>query len=192
MRPFHPSWTLLTAGVLLAAMPRTGEVRAEPKPAKEFALPDLNGRVRTLSEQRGKVVVLTFWATWCGPCRIELPRLHEVYKRHKREAFEVYAINVDNAWTVALVPAFAEQLRLSFPVLLDTDNKVAMGYDPRGVIPFTVVVDHEGRIRHMHSGYTPGDEVKLEREIVKLLQAAEAAHTKEQEEPGSGKKPAAG
>ena len=168
--------TALLAGVLLLAALSGVGVAAElkPVPAKDFALKDLSGRVRTLAEQRGKVVVLAFWATWCGPCRIELPRLHDIYKRHKREPLEVYAINVDNGWTAALVPAFAADLRLSFPVLLDTDNRVVMTYDPQGVIPFLVVVDQQGLIRYVHPGYTPGDESKLEQEILGLLQSAGA------------------
>ncbi len=138
--------------------------------AKDFTLVDITGRPRTLSALRGKVVVLSFWATWCGPCRLELPQLHEVYKRHKREAFEVYAISVDNGATVALVPALAAQMGLSFPVLLDTDNRVVMQYNHKGVIPYTVIVDRQGRIRHVHPGYAPGEARKVEQEIVQLLE----------------------
>ncbi len=155
--------------------------------ARDFTLSDVTGRTWTLAEQKGKVVVLSFWATWCGPCRLELPRLHDVYKRHKREPVEMFAISVDNAATVALVPAFAEQMRLSFPVLLDTDNKVVMHYDPQGIIPFTVVIDQQGRVRHVHPGYNPGDEARVEQEVVELLR--EAANAARKVSAKSGQSP---
>ncbi len=170
-----PLFSLIGFASLLGVAPSLADSGTTAAPmAKDFTLVDITGRTRTLAEQKGKVVVLSFWATWCGPCRLELPRLHDVYKRHKRDAFELYAVAVDNGATVALVPALVEQMRLSFPVLLDTNNRVVMQYNNQGIIPYTVIVDKQGRIRHVHPGYAPGQEVQVEREIVELLSEGES------------------
>ena len=174
--------TLLMAGLLFAgpwttsspaqAGPNAGEAA---KPALEFSLKDLDGKVRTLKEQRGRVVAINFWATWCGPCRVELPKLNAIQDKLKGAPFTLYAVNVDNDQTVNMVKPLVKQQGYRFPVLLDTDNKIVSAYNQEGIVPYTVIVDHKGVIRHVHAGYNPGDEKIVEQEIRELLKAVPPA-----------------
>jgi len=140
--------------------------------ATDFSLKDLEGKVRSLKAEKGKVVVLNFWATWCGPCRIELPKVHELYLKLKGQKFTVFAIAVDNEQTVGSVKPLVAKSGFTFPVLLDVSNDVVNVYNTQGIIPYTVVIDHKGNIRYVHEGYEPGDEKVLEKEIQELLKQA--------------------
>lgn len=134
--------------------------------AQDFQLDDVNGRRFQLSEHRGRsVVVMDFWATWCDPCKVELPRLAEIYERLRARGLLMVGISVDGPESIAQVRGDVRQLRIPFPVLLDQESRVVAMYNPRRSAPYTVVIDRAGRIIHRHEGYTPGDEVGLAREI---------------------------
>lgn len=134
--------------------------------AQDFQLDDVNGRRFQLSEHRGRsVVVMDFWATWCDPCKVELPRLAEIYQRFRDRGLVMVGISVDGPESIAQVRGDVRQLRIPFPVLLDQESRVVALYNPRRSAPYTVVIDRAGRIVHRHEGYTPGDEVGLAREI---------------------------
>ena len=115
----------------------------EREPAPDFRLPDLAGKSVTLSDYRGKVVFLNFWATWCGPCRFEAPSLQRLYERMAGEDFEILAVSLDDRKEV--IRSFAVQYDLHFPILWDQDQKVSRLYGVTGV-PFSVLIDRRGQI----------------------------------------------
>jgi len=137
--------------------------------AIDFSLKDLTGKRWSLKAQQGRVVVVNFWASWCGPCRMELPRLQELSTKLKDQPVTFLAINVDEADTLGVVTPFVKQNKLTLPILLDTKHEVVNQYDPDGVIPFTALVDAKGYIRHVHQQNAPGDEKIVEQELRNLL-----------------------
>jgi peroxiredoxin len=121
------------------------------KTAPGFSLPALDGRTISLSDYAGKKVVVSYWASWCGPCKVEMPELRDFYKRyHKPDSdFEILAISIDENRSDAERYASAESL--PFPVLLDTDSKVADSYSVEG-IPTMVVIDKSRKVTYAHTG----------------------------------------
>jgi len=113
-------------------------------PAPEFRLPDLHGRSHELSAYRGKIVFLNLWATWCPPCREEMPSMEQLYRRLSDDDFAMLAISQDEQINEAVRP-FVEQMRLTFPILLDPDGKVPPKYGVTGY-PETFIIDRSGRV----------------------------------------------
>ena len=111
--------------------------------AVDFELEDLDGKKRSLSSYRGNVVLLNFWATWCGPCRIEMPSMQRVYDDLKDEGFEIVAVDIRE--DRKLVKKFVKENGYSFPILLDKSGKVASAYGARS-IPTTYIIDREGYV----------------------------------------------
>lgn len=134
--------------------------------APDFALKSQAGENLRLSEYRGQVVMLNFWATWCGPCRQEMPHLDDIYQRYHEAGFELLGINVDGEQRRAV--EMAEQLRVTFPVLFDDDKQVSRLYDIRAM-PVTVLIDRDGRVRQVHHGYKSGYESRYLDEVRGLL-----------------------
>jgi peroxiredoxin len=115
------------------------------EPAPNFQLRDMNGRIVSLSELRGKVVLLNFWATWCGPCRVEMPAMERLYRTYDRKDFEILAVSTD-AQGVAVTRPFQEENKLTFPILHDADFRVGLSYGAR-TLPMTFMVDRQGVVR---------------------------------------------
>jgi thiol-disulfide isomerase/thioredoxin len=107
----------------------------------DFALQDLSGATRRLSDFSGKVVFLNFWATWCGPCRFEMPSMEKLYQRYKTKGLEIVAVNLQE--DRKSVQRFVDEYNLSFPILLDTTGRVGATYGARS-IPTTYIVNREG------------------------------------------------
>jgi len=118
-------------------------------PAPDFTLKDLDGNSVSLSSEKGKVVLINFWATWCGPCRLEMPAIEQRYEAYKDQGFVVLAVDFDEP--VTDVGAFAHAYNLTFPVLLDPGAKVNDLYRIIGY-PTTFFVDREGIITRQHVG----------------------------------------
>jgi peroxiredoxin len=112
--------------------------------APDFALPDLKGNVQRLSDFRGKVVLLNFWATWCPPCRAEMSSMEILYQAYHDQGFEVLAVASD-VQGAAIVQPFMEPYRLSFPALLDTSGWVNGMYGVRS-IPTSYLLDRQGQV----------------------------------------------
>jgi thiol-disulfide isomerase/thioredoxin len=117
--------------------------------APDFVLDTLDGGEARLSDFRGKIVLLNFWASWCGPCRIEFPDLIKVYERHKDSGFEIVAVNLGESRQVA--GRFADQFKLPFPILLDSNAGVARQYSTYS-IPTSYFLDRNGVIVGVRAG----------------------------------------
>ncbi len=138
----------------------------EGLPAPDFALKSASGENLRLSEYRGDVVMINFWATWCGPCRQEMPLLDELYARYQRVGFRLLGVNIDD--DPGRARKMIDELGVTFPVLFDSRKEVSRLYDVEAM-PVTVLVDREGRIRHVHHGYKPGYEDNYLDQIRSLL-----------------------
>ena len=136
------------------------------QPAPDFALKSSTGENLRLSEHRGEVVMVNFWATWCGPCRQEMPLLDELYQRYERVGFTLLGVNIDDDSRKAMT--MVSELGVNFPVLFDSTKEVSKLYEV-GAMPVTVLVDREGNVRHVHHGYKPGYEDKYLDQIRSLL-----------------------
>lgn len=133
--------------------------------APDFTLASKSdGNIR-LKEQIGSVVLINFWASWCGPCREELPLLEKLQQDYADLGFTILAVNVDK--DPAKADILLDDIAVSFPVLLDTEAKVSKLYDV-SAMPTTVIVDRDGNQRLLHKGYKNGDVAKYEH-IVKTL-----------------------
>lgn len=136
-------------------------------PAPDFTLTSFDGESKTLSLQRGKVVIVNLWASWCGPCRAEMPALKKIYDANRHRGLEVFAVNStfqDNEQDARL---FARDLNLSFTLLLDLDGAVSRRYLLRA-LPSTFFIDRRGVIRHVIVG-GPMSEVTLQTQVESLL-----------------------
>ena len=125
-------------------------IGAEPgQIAPDIETTGVDGRALRLGDFRGQVVLLNFWATWCGPCRIEMPEFEEIYRERADEGFVVLAVN--NAESAAQVRAFGEEMALSFPLAMDEDGAVQSRY---GIMnyPSTFLLDREGKVLSRHFG----------------------------------------
>lgn len=138
----------------------------EGRLAPDFALRSSTGENLRLSEYRGDVVMINFWATWCGPCRQEMPLLDELYTRYQRVGFNLLGINIDDDSRRAM--QMIDELGVSFPVLFDARKEVSELYEVEAM-PVTVLVDREGTVRYVHHGYKPGYEEKYLDQVRSLL-----------------------
>ena len=135
-------------------------------PAPSFTLAALTGQQAALSQYKGQVVMVNFWATWCGPCQQEMPLLDQMYKKYKPAGFTLIGVNVDKE-----APAVKELMArkpVSFPVLLDPANQVSKAYHVNEM-PSSVFIDRKGEIRYIHRGYRPGDENEYQDRIRQLI-----------------------
>ena len=142
---------------------------ASADPASDFSLRDLDGQTVSLSQHAGEVVLIDFWATWCGPCKQAMPHLQSMVNDLGDQGFTVLAISTDDARDKAKVKPFIRRSGYTFDVLYDTQSDVLTTYNPSKTLPFSVLVARDGSVAALHSGYNPGDEVALRAEIEHLL-----------------------
>lgn len=155
----------LMAGIVLAfgAVASTG---LSGQQAPDFALKNAAGENVRLTDLRGDVVMINFWATWCGPCRQEMPLLDEMHARYSRVGFSLLGVNIDDDPKRAI--DMIDSLGVSFPVVFDSDKSVSEQYDV-SAMPVTILLDREGVVRHVHYGYKPGYEDIYVQQIRELI-----------------------
>ena len=141
--------------VLLSLFVAGSAVGEDSQPAPDFTLEDATGQAVTLSDLRGQVVMINFWASWCGPCRQEMPLLEQIHQRYEPLGFKLLGVNVEE--NPADGRAFLAERPVSFPVLYDPENGLSKLYDVVAM-PSTVLIDRQGNIRFLHHGYKPGYE----------------------------------
>ena len=154
----------LTLSVFAATSLASSDLTGQAAP--DFALKSSSGDNLRLSEYRGDVVMVNFWATWCGPCRQEMPLLDELYSRYERVGFSLLGVNIDDDSRKAM--NMVSELGVSFPVLFDARKEVSKLYKVEAM-PVTVLIDREGTVRYVHHGYKPGYEDKYLDQIRSLL-----------------------
>jgi len=144
---------LRTAALLAITLPALALTQSSPAP--DFTLAARGGKTISLSQFKGQVVMINFWATWCGPCRQEMPLLESIHKKYGKMGFTLLGVNVEPDPEAA--EAWLRETPVSFPVLFDTKSEVSTLYSVSGM-PSTVIIDRKGVVRMIHRGYKPGDE----------------------------------
>jgi peroxiredoxin len=156
---------LLLASIVAFVVPNLVLAAEVGKTAPDFTLKSLDGKNLKLSEMAGNVVLINFWASWCGPCREEMPLLNALHNKYEPLGFTVLGVNVEE--DVKGAKGFLKNFPVDFPVLLDNTNRVSKQFKVVAM-PTTVVVDRDGNMRYLHQGYKSGDEAKY-RQMVKTL-----------------------
>ena len=170
-----PKWTLriVLIGCFLAGF-WTGfdrqapgfAVAQEPIHAPDFTLKSNGGKNIKLSELRGQVVMVNFWATWCAPCEEELPVFNRLYEKYRLMGLEILGVSIDKSPSAAA--EFGRRLGLNFPILFDPSGSLSEKYRITSM-PSTAVVAKDGTIRYVHRGFLPSDPSNYDKEIRSLL-----------------------
>ena len=155
----------LTATLVMTATVSTS-TGASSSMAPSFTLPSRGGDTVSLASLKGKVVMLNFWASWCGPCRQEMPLVEQMHKRYSALGFTLVGVNVDANSKDA--EEWLTKTPVTFPVLFDRESKVSAMYDVKAM-PSTVFIDRQGNVRALHRGYKAGDESEYLNQIRALL-----------------------
>jgi peroxiredoxin len=134
--------------------------------APDFTLRSSFGKNLKLSEYRGQVVMINFWATWCAPCRQELPQLNRLHERYQRDGFVLLGVSVDDNPKAA--QEMVNRLGVRFPVLFDAAKQVSDRYDI-DAMPSTLLIDRSGAVRYLHRGYRSGVEREYDARVRELL-----------------------
>lgn len=142
---------VLLVGLLATTLSLAGDI----KPAPDFKLDMRGGKTLALAQLRGQVVMLNFWASWCGPCKQEMPLLEGIHKKFNKMGFTLLGVNVEPDTKDA--EGVLKTIPVSFPVLFDRENRVSKLYNVNGM-PSSVIIDRKGNVRYVHRGYKPGDE----------------------------------
>jgi peroxiredoxin len=156
LRTWRPGWApAMTMLVTLAQAPTAGAAAVVGGEVPDFALRTLEGQNLRLSEFRGEVVLVNFWATWCGACREQIASLQDLHAKYGKAGFVLLSVNLDDDTVRAI--DMARRLKISYPVLMDERKEVAKQYQLEN-LPLTVLVDREGIVRQVYSNFKAGDE----------------------------------
>ena len=158
--------TRVFAAIVLTSALAASAGATTPQAAPDFALPARDGGDVRLSELKGQVVMINFWATWCGPCRQEMPLLQQLHAKYEPLGFTLLGVNVESDSVAA--QSWLKAVPVTFAILFDRSNEVAGRFGVEGM-PSTVFVDRAGNVRYVHRGYKPGDEAKYADTIRSLV-----------------------
>jgi peroxiredoxin len=164
MKSRFARWALRTAALAVVTLPTFALSTSGPAP--QFALAARGGKTVNLAQYKGQVVMINFWATWCGPCRQEMPLLESIYKKYNKMGFTLIGVNVEPDSKPA--EDWLKATPVSFPILFDTKSEVSKMYEVSGM-PSTVILDRKGNVAFIHHGYKPGDENEYQDSIRKLV-----------------------
>jgi thiol-disulfide isomerase/thioredoxin len=154
----------LTAALLLASTAAALNAGDSPPP---IDLPDLQGEKVDLRTLRGKVVLVDFWASWCAPCREEMPVLEALHKKYAAQGLVIVGINIDN--NKKKMNSFLKGSPVSFRIVHDPKIEVAQRYEP-GTMPSSYFIGRSGKLRYVHEGFRKKDAAAIEQKIVALLE----------------------
>lgn len=158
------TFSVLVVSTLVASLAWAAQTLTGPAPG--FTLQSRDGQTVSLGEQKGKVVMVNFWATWCVPCRQEMPHLQALYERYNSLGFELLAVNVED--NPAGARKWLAETPVTFPVLFDAKNEVSKLYKVTAM-PSTVLIGRDGNLRFIHHGYKPGYESEYQTQVRALL-----------------------
>ena len=158
------AFSIIAMGALVASLAWAADAVKAPAPG--FALESRDGGKVSLGQYKGQVVMINFWATWCVPCRQEMPHLEALYQRYNKLGFKLLAVNVEPKSDG--VKKWLSETPVSFPVLFDTKSEVTKLYKVE-TMPSTVIVAKDGTVRYVHHGYQPGYEGDYQNEVRTLL-----------------------
>jgi len=180
-RPRNPIARLIIVLIVLTLVGSSINVSAGAPP--DFRLKDLDGDWFSLSENlAGNVVYISFWATWCVPCRREMPHLEKLHQEFSEQGLTMIGINTDPPGTTSKIKPYIKRYKISYTTLLDPNNNVLDKYNPTRELPYAVLVDRAGNVVQVFPGYRTGDEEVLEEKIIELLgQGGDAGGTGETE-----------
>jgi peroxiredoxin len=156
--------SLIVLGALGAAADAATLQAGAPAPA--FQLTSNAGKPVALADLKGQIVLLNFWASWCGPCRQEMPILEQLNRQYHAKGVALLGVNVEPDSAVAV--NWLKATPVTFPILFDTDSKVSKLYEVEGM-PNTVIVDRKGVVRYIHRGYSAGAENEYLNQIRALI-----------------------
>jgi peroxiredoxin len=157
---------LILTAVALMLIAAQAQAISESAPAPDFTLKSNSGKNIKLSELRGQVVMINFWASWCGPCRQEMPLLNQLYQRYEPMGFTLLGVNVEE--DSAAADKVLKEIPVDFPVLYDNRNQVSETYQVRAM-PSTILIDRDGKVRYLHKGYKPGYEEDYQKQVRELI-----------------------
>ncbi|HET8800231.1 MAG TPA: TlpA disulfide reductase family protein [Marinobacter sp.] len=158
--------TILAAAVALSGAVSLARAEAINVPAPDFTLESRSGENLRLEDHRGEVVMLNFWASWCGPCRQEMPLMDDLYAQYKDLGFTILAVNVDENREEA--HRFLDSVPVDYPILYDPESTVSELYEVQAM-PTTVMIDRDGNARYVHYGFQSGYEDDYEAQIRELV-----------------------
>lgn len=157
---------LLARAAVAISIAFSASVASAAEASHDFTLASNKGANLRLAEQRGNVIMLNFWASWCGPCRQEMPLLNELNERYADAGFQVWGVNVDADRADA--DKLLAKIPVDFPVLFDGAGEVSKLYGV-DAMPSSVFIDRDGKVREIHRGYRAGDEAEYKKIIKELI-----------------------
>lgn len=170
MNLFKQTATVLTTLLLGLSLSLSAQAKSNSQTlnatAEDFTLKSKQHGNLKMSEQKGQVIMLNFWASWCGPCRAEMPLLEKLHKKYHKRGFSIWGVNTDTNQRMA--NKVLKDMSISFPILYDTDSSVFEMYKV-DAMPSSIFIDRNGNKRLLHRGFVKGDEKAYEQMIRKLI-----------------------
>ena len=139
----------------------------------DFTLVNPENKSQSYEELNGeKFTIIDFWATWCKPCQLSIPKINKIYNEYKEKGIEVIGISIDNPRNRAKISPLIKALGIDYPVLLDTDQEVMQDFNVSS-IPVLFIIDSNNKIIYTHEGYAPGDDIEIRKKLNELLSESE-------------------